>query len=658
VEISPDDRRRARAVAAVVSRLAADAGRALPDDLSIWRLAGGSPGTFGELPADGADLARALESATSDERRRRVGLHVTPRWLADELVALGLDDHGRYRAGGTGAADGRTAHVPAVCDPSCGGGAFLLASARALAARGVPRVEIARQALWGADIDPVGLAAAEAALAVWAGEVPPRGRLVVADPLRSGASVWPEAPAAGFDLVVGNPPFQSQLDRATARAAADREALRARFGRAVRAYTDTAWLFLLLACDLAAPGGRVVLVQPQSLVAARDGAAVRHALADRARLRSLWVEQQPVFDAAVRVCAPVLDVVESPRPTVEGHTGSWRARAAGEPAKALGAPGGEASARPSVEDAWRDGLSEALGLPRVRLRAAGRLGDRARAVAGFRDEYYGLAHVVREARAHEVAELAGAPAARHPVEAVRDRVEPAAGVAALVTAGAIGWSGTTWGDVPVRYARRRWAAPVVDLAAVAQRGDRTTRRWIERTAGAKVLVASQTSVVEAVVDEAGRWVPSIPVIALVPHDPDDVWLVAAALLAPAATAWLARRAPGTALARSAIKVAAPDLVALPLPGDTGAWREAAAVLRSLSEVSTPGPPGPRATRSRVGEDDGTAALDHFVDLTSAAYDLGDRAAAVARWWRGRLPAADSYRARAGRRTGHRAGETG
>ncbi|MFP3901209.1 MAG: N-6 DNA methylase, partial [Acidimicrobiia bacterium] len=309
-----DDRRRARAVAAVVSRLAGESGRDLEDGLLIWRLAGGREACTGPARDDpagaGADLARTLEQVTGDERRRKTGLHVTPRWLADELVALGLDgaEPGRPGEPPGAAGPGGVGGLPAVCDPACGGGAFLLSAAEALAARGVARADVVRRALWGADTDPVGLAAAEAALALWAGEPPPPGRLVVADPLRSGAATWPDAPERGFDLVVGNPPFQNQLDRTTARRAADREALRRRFGAALRAYTDTAWLFLLLGCEIAAPAGRVVLVQPQSLVAARDAGVVRRALDDRARLRRLWVERQPVFGAAVRVCAPVLEV--------------------------------------------------------------------------------------------------------------------------------------------------------------------------------------------------------------------------------------------------------------------------------------------------------------------------------------------------------------
>jgi len=617
-----------------------------------------------------ADVARALAVATGAERRRRAGLHTTPPWLADELVGLafsaGTDTGAGRRPGGTAerarpagvrrgpppvagtgggipSAPGAAPRPPTVCDPACGGGAFLLAAARALHARGVPRVEVVRRALWGADIDPVGLAAAEAALVLWAGEAPPPGRLVVADALATGPGAWPDRPSGGFEVVVGNPPFQNQLGRATARDADDRRALRDRYGTAVRAYTDTAWLFLLLACDLAAPGGRVVLIQPQSIVAARDAAPVRRALGERARLRSLWVDERRVFDAAVRVCAPVLDALPAGRVVVEGPAsrvgaGVARPHASGRPADTTTAgpdPAADVAGAPPTVDAWGDALADALGVPRVRLTGGHRLGDRARVVAGFRDEYYGLVPLVREATAAELADLSGRaePGCRPAVPGTGRETcggPGTPGVGPLVTAGAITWGGTTWGSAPVRFARRRWAAPVVDLVAARRAAEPAVRRWLLRTAGPKVLVATQTRVVEAAVDVSGEWVPSIPVVAVVPEDPDDVWLLAAAVLAPVASAWLARRAPGTALTRGSIRVAAPHLAALPLPRDPGAWREAADVLRSVAgptSATGPGGPGHRGWM-----------LDAFVAAAAAAYGVDDRDAddGASAWWRTRL----------------------
>jgi hypothetical protein len=549
-DVAADDQERARGVAGVAVRLAAATRRRLPDNLRLWALAGGRP-QVGNAAVDptvarGADLAAALEAATGADQRRANGLHVTPRWLADRLVARALEGLG-------------TTPAVTVCDPACGGGAFLVAVARRLHRRGADRRRVVRHLLWGADIDPVGLAVAEAALALWAGEAPPAGRLVAADALAAGGALWPDRPAAGFHVVVGNPPFQSQLGRATARTPAQQARLRERYGPAVRAYTDAAWLFLLAGCDLARPGGRVALVEPQSLVGARDAAAVRSAVDARARLLDLWVDERPVFAASVRVCAPVLEI--------------------------------DPERRHGERNAWSERFADAVGIPRVRTTSSRTIRDLADVIAGFRDEYYGVAELVRE---HAVGSGAISP---------------------LVTSGLIDWLGCSWGCRTARFAKRTWRAPVVDLVELERAGGRAARRWVARTRVPKLVVATQTRIVEAAVDADGSWVPSVPVVSVVPHDPADLWRLAAAVASPAATAWLLGRAPGTALARGALKVAGPDLLALPLPADHGAWDEAASAVRVL----TAGPPSP-------------AAGDRFLDAAAAAYATPPSLTA---WWRGR-----------------------
>ena len=570
------ERERARVVAAAVVGAAAAAEVPLDDRLLIWPLAGGMPAPGAGTAAPGAAgvdaLAAVLEGATDGPRRRAQGLHVTPRWLADRLVAPALPPE---VASLVSPDAGGSAPAATVCDPACGGGAFLLAAARRLHAAGIPRHDVVRGLLWGADIDAVGVAAAEAALWLWAGERPPEGRLVVADALLAEGDLWPAAghgaPGAGFAAVVGNPPFQSQLGRATARSAADQRRLRARFGGAVRAYTDTAWLFLLVACDMVRPGGRVVMVEPQSVVAARDAEAVRAALDERAELHDLWLDDERVFDAAVRVCAPVL----------------------------VRRGGAAPDRRPEAGSAtWGQLWARALDLPVVDLPAGPTLGDRATVIAGFRDQYYGLVDTVRE---HEPPDdEAGAP---------------------LVTSGAVDWASCAWGARPTRYAKRRWVAPVVDRERL-EGAPPIARRWVARTRVPKLVVATQTRIVEAAVDVGGTWVPSVPTLAVIPAsgpgdngtDPDELWRLAAAVLSPAATAWLARRSAGTGLDRGALKVAGPDLVALPLPGDAAAWDAAAVALRAFVDAPVAG------------------ALDAYLDAAARAYGVSPL---VTAWWRGR-----------------------
>lgn len=486
--------------------IAAACGVTLPDHLTLWAAAGGRPSPSPQPePGDPDELGALLEAELDAARRRTLGAHYTPRDMADGLAARAL----AWRA------------APAVGDPACGGGALLLAAARHLAATGeAPASIVAR--LWGADIDPLAVATAEAALTLWAGTSPPGGHFVVADALVD-ALPWPP-----LDVVVGNPPFLSQLADRTVRPGERDEALRRRFGSAVRAYTDAASLFLLLGCDLARPGGTVAMLQPQSVVAARDTAAVRAAADERAQLREIWVPTGSRFSAAVDVCAPVLDVHDV----------------------AAVRPDGVVDGAPPAGAAWSAHLARHEGVPPVRLSATPTIGDEAEVTAAFRDEYYGLAAAVRERHDHP----GGRP---------------------LITTGLIDLGSCSWGERPARIARRTWSAPVVDTAALTGRA----AAWAARTNRPKLLVATQTKVVEVAVDDDGTWVAGVPVIVVL-APAERLWLLAAALSAPPVTAWVAERTAGTALSAGALKLTAALVRAVPLPGDADAWAVGAAALQA------------------------------------------------------------------------------
>src|SRR5690606_28614125 len=141
-----------------------------------------------------------------DARRAR-GAHFTPRDIAERLVAFAFDG-----------VDPRS--LRRVLDPSCGGGAFLPAAAEWLHRHGIARVDAAA-AMHGADIDPLSVWVTATSLAWWgaravdvAAEAEARVRCI--DMLGALDDEWPRAPV---DAVVGNPPFQNQLETATARTA-------------------------------------------------------------------------------------------------------------------------------------------------------------------------------------------------------------------------------------------------------------------------------------------------------------------------------------------------------------------------------------------------------------------------------------------------------
>ena len=505
------------------SFLASTRAEGLEPDRSLRLLSYARPGIEGPAAEGPHELGSLHERLLADEERTRRGAWYTPAWLAAELAE---------RAVG---ADGP------VADPACGGGAFLLAAAARRARDRSPSETIA--GLWGCDVDPLAVAVTEAALWWWSGrlgEPTVAGeRLVVGDALTDV-----RIPLAS--AIVGNPPFLGQLKRATAAGAERRARLERRFGGTLRPYTDEAWLFLLAAVDAVAPGGRVALVQPRSLLAARDAAAVRAAIDERATLLDVWFDERASFDAGVRVCAPVLE-----------RTGA-----------------------PAAND-WRAALVESLGVPPVDLQGGVRLGEVADVAAGFRDEYYGLVGAVTD----------GGSGPR------------------LLTSGAIDPLRVVAGDV--RFGKRGWRDPRVVVSHTTGRA----RRWLDAQTGPKLLVATQTRVLEAVVDPDEGLIGSVPVVVVRPREPDALWRLAAALHAPVASAWLLRRTAGTALAPDACRPTAGTLSDLPLPVDRDAWTEAAA----------------RAQELAAGGEDWRG----FGTVADAAYGIHDRS--VVDWWLERLP---------------------
>ncbi|WP_436701884.1 HsdM family class I SAM-dependent methyltransferase [Nocardioides sp. BYT-33-1] len=451
--------------------------------------------------ADEAADAYERHLAENDrDRRRAQGAFYTP----PALVAWVLDR--ALPAAGS------------VLDPACGTGHFLLAAARRLGVR----------AVHGSDVDPDAVRIA-------------RDRLRAEDPTVSAAEIERQVVVADgltaweghtFDAVVGNPPFLGQLRRDTAGRSEEHR-------RGLGAYTDTSAVFLRRALDLVAPGGTVALVQPISVLAARDAGPVREAVALRGAVTDFWCGERPVFDGTpVHTCVPVVRIGATP---------------ATDP------------------DAWGALAAPAFGIPSVALPAdTGRLGERATCTADFRDQYYGLAPFVAD----------GLP-----------------GGTPLVTTGLIDPAELRWGRVPTRFARRRYDAPSVDLAGL--RGDGSLGRWADTRLVPKLLVAGQGRVIEAVADERGAWLPSVPVVSVVPHDPDDLWRLLAVTLAPPLVAHAATRYLGTGLTPGSVKVSARQLAALPLPADDGAWGEGADLARAAQHAAHAERPALLAAVGRV-----------------------------------------------------------
>jgi SAM-dependent methyltransferase len=450
-----------------------------------------------------------LQSAADGAARKQRGDYPTPAWLVELVVAEAVT-----------VAAGREL---VVVDLACGDGRFLVAAGRRVAELG------GRVRLVGCDIDPAAVRAAAAA-------VGDAGTVVLADALDHD---W--RPLAGrVDVVVGNPPYLSQLAAATTRGGSSRHG--------GGPYADAAVEFLALAHRLARPdGGRIGLVLPQSILASRDAAPVRAELDACGRITWSWWSPAAVFDARVLVCALVLEL--------------------GSPAPAT---------------AWTDVVTASMGLPALpELTAAGTLGDRCRLSANFRDQYYGLVPAVVDGGT-------GPP---------------------LVASGLIDPATCRWGQRPVTFARRRFLHPTVELDRLSP----AMRRWADRLLVPKVLVANQTRVIEAVVDEAGAWLPGVPAVTARPVPGEDPWPIAAVLTSPIASRWAWQRAAGTGLSSGTMRLGPRWLGDLPWPRGS-----LAAAITALRERDL-------AACGRV---------------VMAAYGLdpdASPAVAMAAWWHGGLP---------------------
>lgn len=540
-------------------------------------------------------LGPAYEASLAPTYRHRRGAFFTPPTVAAGLLEAAV-----------------TAWPPGdrpfrVCDPSCGGGVFLLAAGRHLEQRfGLGRAEIVSELLWGVDVAPDAAAVTRAALSAWVAEQDPAAvvtsNVVVADTLIKGTRAWP-AGSPAFDLVIGNPPFQNQLSAGTARSSSYARRVRKRLGPAATAYADAASLFLVAGLDLVRPGGRVALILPESFLAARDAAPARVAMTEGGRLVGLWLDGENLFDAAVRVCAPIVDRHDDDAQEGEGAAPALR-RWVG-PAVAEAPPRGLRRGEPDA-DTWAPLLADLRRLPDIELDPTRTLGSMVETTAGFRDQFYGLIPFVSEAEADQP---------RQP-----DQPRPGQ-QAKLVTSGLIDPANALWGRRTTRFGGVSWAAPVIDLDRLRDE-DPKLWAWGRARLAPKVLLATQTRVLEALVDRDGTCWPSVPVVA-VGAPVDRLSHVAAVLLAPPVSVWTMGSFGGTALSADALKLAARQVLDVPLPVDDGAWDRGAAAFERAE--------GCAADDDEVGW---SRHIDELGAHMCEAYRVGTE---VLDWWRARLP---------------------
>lgn len=401
--------------------------------------------------------------ANNDERRR-LGSWYTPPALVDQMFTVLTNDRWPLEH----------SHLPLrVLDPSCGDGRLLLAARH--------HFDTACT-LVGCDISPSTRAINEQRDIDF----------VEANGLDVDWSAYQGQ--GGFDLVVSNPPFLSQLAVSTSRKGASK------LGGGP--YANSAMEFCLTGVEALRPGGRLVIVLPQSVLASRDTTELRTRVTSLATLVNSWWTSTPQFDADVTVAVLVFE------------------------RRATAVAGSDAP--------WTSAITDALGIPPVpELATDGTIADHATATANFRDEYYALVPAVAD---HEH----GPP---------------------LITSGLIDPGRSLWGTKPVRFAHQLFENPRVDVGKLTGRFP----TWAERMLRPKVLVAAQTRTIEAVVDRHGEWLPSVPVTTVFANSHRDLESIASVINSPIAAliAWHGRA--GTGLSPTSLRLSPASVLGLPWP---------------------------------------------------------------------------------------------
>jgi hypothetical protein len=502
-------------------------GGAFPDVLLRSGLPQAVPGDAqGPDPGAWRDPDAWLEVRTAQwikthPARKQAGLYLTPPIVARALLTHVARNGFRPRM---------------VLDPAVGAGVFLLEARRCFGTD---------VAVHGVDLDPAAVALTR--IALWI-ESERSGRsedpAELAAAVRWGDSIydpagWAAARAAGgYDLVCGNPPFGNAIEGRTGRTRAQRHHLRAIFPETARGPFDRCVPFVQLAGGLLSPEGRLALLVPRALLAARYATALR-----------AWLDEQ----------VPLVDLVlfpgDAPVPEAEVAMVGWIATrtGGGERPRTVGVH----SAGPVPADARGRRQTQAQ-LPRAVLRP---------------QSWAGLLE--------PLAPLLERGAAEHPLLRERFDVRAAATVAdSYPLAGALreggsGWRFLTaglldrhherWGERPARYLGRTLQRPVLPRSTPIVPPGRG-----RLYAATKIVVAGLAPRLESVLDVDGRYASGVGTQLVLARPGESVsprvWRRCVILLN---SAWLsvvhrARRGP-LALAGGSLSVGRRDIEELPFP---------------------------------------------------------------------------------------------
>jgi hypothetical protein len=494
-----------------------------------------------------------------------------------------------------------------VLDPTCGTGNFLLLAALFISDKLLPEFPSKEDALdwvvvnciYGLDIDALAIEEAIKNLSaltenrVGSDQIRPHfhvGNVMFisehADLFSEQGDTWetifPEIFSGtewGFDAIFGNPPFLNPLKKETAIDEFTANQVKENLGDTSQALTNTATLILQISRTLVKrASGFVAIVQPISIVATRDSADARREIDEGEYLSAVWICEDKVFDAAVQTC--VLFISTKPQPEVRIYSGAQGTYGTTVPkSRELGN--------------WSKYVYSARGLPDLNFKSTGVLGELAHSSNDFRDEYYGLVGAIISK------------------EDADDLQSPK-----LITVGKIDLVNLSWGYEPTKFAKEAYEFPRVEVSRLEPK----MLSWATRMAMPKILVATQTKIVELFVDDAGILLPSIPIASVFPKEGIDIWKVAASLASPVITLYSLSQLAGAGMNAEVLKISARFIITIPLPSKKEEWAQGARLLELAQSAS--------------GENK-RELLTEFGKVMGAAYEV-DEPEKILDWWSARL----------------------
>jgi hypothetical protein len=464
-----------------------------------------------------------LLTAATGRRRKRTGSFYTPPELIACLLNASLDSILDTAV----ASDTPEQAILKlrVCDPACGSGLFLVAAAERMAARlAVLRVQsrtpanrnlngdlsedlnrelerarrdVVLNCLFGVDLDPIAVDLTRAALSRGIGSTGTAAALkrqirvgnAIADSTgeTAGEFRWKDAfpdpcsagarNPAGFDLIVGNPPFVNVIELAGR--SDDGVAARRAFPE-LGGTADRSAFFLARGCELVAPGGRVAFVLPRALLNSTALRSIRKRLTGSALQPNLmYVPNRCDFfaGAAVFVCGLVLGPESLCRISRDDNplSNNWTTTTV-------------------VDGNWWRAAVHATEAHELRIAAASpRLGEQFVVAASMTaGDAYDLLPSLADSKA--------GPGMR------------------LLTTGLIDPGESLWGRQKCRYLKRDFNHPRVLVNAVTTP---SLRRRIERARRPKIVVAGLAARIECLLDEAGEYIGGVSTYTIL-HPHDDV----------------------------------------------------------------------------------------------------------------------------------------